>query len=431
MARAANVAKLKKALMRSNTRLLLSAVLLFQFVSALLLTFKGDTIDMQALLFTFAIPAVTWLVCTQITRLWPVDRAIIILALLLCSIGIISLKDIARSPITPGNQAKYALVALAGMFAGIFGIRMFKFWKKATPILMVICLGALISPSLIGVWKYGARNWIEIGGFSIQPSEFMKPVFIMILASGFANRPRFMKTLPTLAFAAMCCGVLLFQRDLGALLLYFLTTVALFFVATSNGLLTLSGLGMGAAAAVIACKALPYVQRRVDMWRDPWSDPEVYGYQIVQSLIAIGSGGLFGMGLGLGSPRNIPLYHSDFIFAALTEEFGLIFSVGLLIIYVLLIMRGVIVAMNARTSFHSLTAMGVVTMIGLQTMLIVGGNTKLLPLTGVTLPLISSGGSSLVSTFFAIGILSGISSMNAEDEARDIELIEMSQEAMM
>ena len=317
------------------------------------------------------------------------------------------------------------------MIVGIAGIRWFRHWKKLMPYMMVLCLMALLSPSVIGVWKYGARNWIEIGGFSIQPSEFMKPVFIITLASGMSNRPRFIRTLPTLAFAAACCALLLYQRDLGALLLYFLTTVAMFFIATNNGLLTMAGLGMGAGAAVIAYKAFPYVQRRVAMWQNPWSDPEVYGYQIVQALIAIGSGGLFGMGLGLGSPRNIPLYHSDFIFAALTEEFGLIFSVGLLIIYVMIIMRGLIIAMNARTSFHSLTALGIVVMLGLQTILIVGGNTKLLPLTGVTLPLISSGGSSLVSTFFAIGVLCGISSMNAEDEARDIELIELSEEAML
>ena len=109
------------------------------------------------------------------------------------------------------------------------------------------------------------------------------------------------------------------------------------------------------------------------------------------------------MGLGLGMPRNIPLYHSDFIFAAITEEFGLIFAVGLLAVYVLIIMRGLIVAFNARTSFHSLTAFGLVIMLGLQTMLIAGGNTKLLPLSGVTLPLVCYGGSSLVSTFFSIG----------------------------
>ena len=431
MARTKNVEKLKKNLMRSNTRLLLSAVMLLQFASALLLAFKGEAIDVQALTFAAAIPAATWLISTQITRLWPVDRAIIILSLLLCSIGIITLKDIAKSEITPGNQAKYALVGVGAMMIGIIAIRNFRHWKKYAPFLMLICLGALISPSVIGTWKYGARNWIEIGGFSIQPSEFMKPVMILILASGLSNRPRFLKTLPSLAFAAVCCGILLLQRDLGALLLYFLTTVFMFYAATSNAFLTLAGLGMGAGAAIIAYEMLPYVQQRIAIWKNPWSDPEVYGYQIVQSLIAIGSGGLFGMGLGLGSPRNIPLYHSDFIFAALTEEFGLIFSVCLLTIYVMIIMRGLIVAMNARTSFHSLTAMGIVTMIGLQTMLIVGGNTKLLPLTGVTLPLISSGGSSLVSTFFSIGVLCGISSMNAEDEARDIELIELSQEAML
>ena len=358
MARSRDIEKLKRSLRRSNTRLLLSAVMLFQFLSALLLAFKGETVDIQALIFAAALPAVTWVVSTQITRLWPVDRAIIIMALFLCSIGIITLKDIARSEITPGNQAKYALAGIAAMMIGIIIIRSFKSWKKLTPLMMLVCLAALIVPLIFGEEKYGATNWVTVAGISLQPSEFMKPVLIVILASGLSNRPRFLKTLPTLAFSAVCCGILLVQKDLGALLLYFLTTVIVFFVATSNGLITLAGLGLGSGAAVIAYKLFPHVQQRIAIWQNPWSDPQVYGYQIVQALIAIGSGGLFGMGLGLGSPRNIPLYHSDFIFAALTEEFGLIFSVGLLIIYVLLIMRGVIVAMNARTSFHSLTAMG-------------------------------------------------------------------------
>lgn len=433
MAKTPDVKKIKKAVMRSNTRLLLTAVMLFQFSAALLLAFRGESIDMQAMIFAVALPLGTWLISTGITRIWPVDRAIVIMTLLLCSVGIITLQDIARSPETPLDQAKYACLGVVALFMGAFLIRVYRHWKKFAPYLMVLCLLALLTPWVLGGWQDGARNWIKLfgGRISMQPSEFMKPVFIVILASCLSNRPRFIKCLPALAFAAMCCGVLLSQRDLGALLLYFLTTVAMFYAATSNGFLTLAGLGMGAGAAVIAYKAFPYVQRRVAMWRDPWSDPQVYGYQIVQALIAIGSGGLFGMGLGLGSPRDIPLYHSDFIFAALTEEFGLIFSVCLLIVYVMLIMRGMIAAMNARTSFHSLTAFGIVTLLGLQTMLIVGGNTQLLPLTGVTLPLISSGGSSLVSMFFSMGVLAGISSMNAEDEARDIELIEISEEAMM
>ena len=151
----------------------------------------------------------------------------------------------------------------------------------------------------------------------------------------------------------------------------------------------------------------------------------------MHALIAIGSGGLFGMGLGLGMPRNVPLYHSDFIFTSIAEEFGLIFSIALMAVYVLIIMRGLIVAMNARTSFHSITAFGLVAMLGLQALLIIGGNTKLLPLTGVTLPLVSYGGSSLVSMFFSMGLVLGISSMNAEDEARDIEQLALREEAMV
>jgi len=166
----------------------------------------------------------------------------------------------------------------------------------------------------------------------------------------------------------------------------------------------------------------------VAIWQNPWSDPLDAGYQIVRALIAVGSGGLLGMGLGLGMPRNVPLYHSDFIFTSIAEEFGLIFSLGLMAVYILIIARGLIVASNARTSFHSLVAFGLVVIMGLQALLIIGGNTKLLPLTGVTLPLVSYGGSSLVSTFLSMGMLLGISSMNAEDEARDIEKIALREE---
>ena len=168
---------------------------------------------------------------------------------------------------------------------------------------------ALASPWVLGQWHQGARNWITIvpDRLTLQPSEFMKPVLVVVLAAGFANRPRFVKCLPAIGFAAACCAVLLSERDLGAVLLYFLTTVLMYYAATSNALLTLAGLGMGCAAAVIAYHAFPYVQDRIAIWINPWSDPQGTGYQLVQALIAIGSGGLFGMGLGLGSPRNIPL----------------------------------------------------------------------------------------------------------------------------
>lgn len=427
------VEKMRRALMRSNTRLLLSGVLVFQLLAMALVAFKDETVSVQALVLAAALPLATLMVVNLMGKLWPVDRAILILVLLLVSIGIITLSGIARSEVTPRTQAIYAVAGLVAMFAGAAFVRAWKSWKKFAVPLAVLCLLALASPWVLGSWYQGARNWITIipDVLTVQPSEFMKPVLVVVLAAGFANRPRFVRCLPAIGFAAACCAILLSERDLGAVLLYFLTTVFMYYAATSNALLTLAGLGMGCVAAVIAYHAFPYVQDRIAIWINPWSDPQDTGYQLVQALIAIGSGGLFGMGLGLGSPTNIPLYHSDFIFASMAEEFGLIFAVCVLAVYAIIVLRGLIVAMNARTSFHSLTAFGLVVLLGLQTMLIVGGNTKLLPLTGVTLPLISAGGSSLVSTMLSMGLLLGISSMNAEDEARDIEQLALKEEVSL
>ena len=427
------VEKMRRALMRSNTRLLLSGVLVFQLLAMALVAFKDETVSVQALVLAAALPLATLMVVNLMGKLWPVDRAILILVLLLVSIGIITLSGIARSEVTPRTQAIYAVAGLVAMFAGAAFVRAWKSWKKFAVPLAVLCLLALASPWVLGSWYQGARNWITIipDVLTVQPSEFMKPVLVVVLAAGFANRPRFVRCLPAIGFAAVCCAILLSERDLGAVLLYFLTTVFMYYAATSNALLTLAGLGMGCVAAVIAYHAFPYVQDRIAIWINPWSDPQDTGYQLVQALIAIGSGGLFGMGLGLGSPTNIPLYHSDFIFASMAEEFGLIFAVCVLAVYAIIVLRGLIVAMNARTSFHSLTAFGLVVLLGLQTMLIVGGNTKLLPLTGVTLPLISAGGSSLVSTMLSMGLLLGISSMNAEDEARDIEQLALKEEVSL
>ena len=419
--------EMRLALKRSNTRLLLSSVMIFQAAAMALVAFQSGTTNAQALILAVALPTVTALTTVIMGKIWPIDRAILIMVLFLCSLGIITLSDIARADVTPRTQAIYALAGIFAMFVGAAAIRAYKDWKRYTPALMVLCIVALLSPYLpvVGIVKNGARNWVGFRGASVQPSEFMKPIMILCLAGGFANRPRFAQCIPTIAFAAICCGILLMQRDLGAVLLYFLTTVLMYYAATSNAYITLSGLGLGAGAAVLAYRFIPLVQTRVALWQNPWSDPTNKGLQLVQALIAIGSGGLFGMGLGLGRPRSIPLYYSDFIFAAIPEEFGLIFAIGLLTIYVLIILRGLIVAFNARTSFHSLAAFGLVIILGLQTMLIVGGNTKLLPLTGVTLPLVCYGGSSLISTFFSMGILLGISSMNAEDEAKDIERLEI------
>ena len=423
MARRLKSEAMMQALLRSNTHLLMTAVMLFQATGMLLLTFKTNPIDTQALIMAGVLPLVTWGAVNLYGKLWQVDRALMILVMFLCSVGLVTLQDITRSASTPLSQAIYAGGGLVAMAAGIVLMRRLRRWDKYLYWAMGLALLFLLLPLVIGQVKNGAKNWIQLGkgddAPSLQPSEFVKPVLILCLAAGLSGKPRLLKCLPVVGYAAVLCGVLLLEKDLGALLLYFLVTCVVFYAATSNGLLTLAGLGLGAGGAVGAYHLFPYVAERVEMFLNPWSDPQDSGYQIIQALIAIGSGGLFGMGLGLGYPRNIPLYHSDFIFAAICEEYGLIFALGLLGIYLVIVLRGASVAMNARSSFHALTALGVVALIGIQTLVIVGGNTRLIPLTGVTLPYISAGGSSMVSMMGAAGLLLGVSSINAHDELED------------
>ncbi|MEG0144993.1 MAG: FtsW/RodA/SpoVE family cell cycle protein [Clostridia bacterium] len=431
MARRLNLAAMKRSLYRSNTKFLMTLVMTLQVSGMLLLAFKKNPIDLQALVLSAALPLCTCVSVTLYAKWWQIDRALMLLVLLLCSIGLITLEDITRSPITPRNQAYFILAGLAAMGAGIVLIRRLRRWDRYVYWAMAGALVLLVLPLVIGEWQYGAKNWVKVPGtgFSVQPSEFAKPVLILILAAGLGGQKRLLKSLPVVVYAAVLCVLLLIERDLGALLLYFLVTAILFYAGTSNGLLTLAGLGLGGGGAVVAYKLLPYVQKRVEMFQNPWSDPLEKGFQIIQALIAIGSGGLFGMGLGLGYPRNIPLYHSDFIFAAICEEFGLIFALCLLAVYLLIVLRGAAIAMNARSSFHSLTALGVVSLIALQTLVIVGGNIQLIPLTGVTLPFVSAGGSSMISMMGAAGLLLGVSAINAHDEADDYARMQWKGEA--
>lgn len=413
--------------LRSNTMLLQYGVILFQITAMLLLAFKTEgSIDTQALLFATAMPLCTLLVCRLFTHFWPIDRALLLLVIFLMSASLVTLKAIARSSITPAEQAIYMLAGFFAMAFGIFFIRHVRAWEKWVLPLVIVSFVAVLAPLIIGTTLNGAKNWIVLKDgsgntfFSLQPSEFVKFTLIYILAASFSRNARLRSCIPAIAYAALLCGVLLLEKDLGAVLLYFLTTLAMFYAATANLPITLAGLGAGSVAAVFAYNTMDIVKTRVELFLDPWSDPLVGGYQLVQALIAIGSGGMFGMGLGLGLPRNVPLYHSDFIFASISEQYGLIFSILLIIIYVLILMRGISVATNARTSFHALLAFGVVAMIGFQTFVNIGGNIKLIPLTGVTLPFVSAGGSSMVSMMAGMGLLLGVSSINANDEDEDL-----------
>ena len=413
----------KRSFRKDPGRLLSSTVMLF-FFSAFLLLFLKDY-AWQAFALALAVPAMIWLGVNLLPRLFPADKLLLSLTNFLCALGVLVLY--ATNPAYAYQQATYYGVGLAAMVVCIYLVRIIRHWKLPVLLMMPVSLGLLVLPLIIGRETNGARNWFYVGSLSVQPSEIVKLSLLLIISYFMSRR----KLLPWLIFAGGCLGLLMLQKDLGTALMYYGVTLMLFYASTGNLLLTGVGLAGGAGAAVLGYKMFAHVKKRVAIWQNPWSDYDNAGYQLVQSLMAIASGGLFGVGLGLGYPRTIPVYHTDFIFAVICEQFGLIFGLCVLLMYVAIIWRGATTAMAARTSFHGLLAMGATLMIGLQTFVIIGGVIKLIPLTGVTMPFVSYGGTSLVSSMCLVGLLQGVASLNEDDLNEDTRLAMLgSQEGM-
>ena len=399
---------------RDLGRPLSQAVKLF-FFTAFLLLFLRD-FQWQGLLLAVAVPFMISLTTDWLPRLFPCDKLLLALTNFLCALGVLVLYD--TNPSYAYHQAMYYGVGLGAMVVCVYLVRLIRRWDALVGLMIPVSLLLLALPLRIGQETYGAKNWFYVGGISVQPSEIVK-LSLMIIIAHFMSRRRM---LPWLLFAVGCLGLLMLQKDLGTALLYYGVTLLIYFASSGNLGLTGLGLAGGAGAAVMGYKMFAHVKKRVAIWLDPFADYDNAGYQIVQSLMAIASGGVFGLGLGLGSPRTIPVYHTDFIFAVICEQFGLVFGICVLLMYVALIWRGATTAMAARSGFHGLLAMGCTAMIGLQTFVIIGGVLKLIPLTGVTMPFVSYGGTSLVSSLCLIGLLQGVESLNEDDLEEDTRL---------
>ena len=399
---------------RDLGRPLSKAVKLF-FFTAFLLLFLRD-FAWQGLLLAVAVPVMISLTTDWLPRLFPCDKLLLSLTNFLCALGVLVLYD--TNPTYAYHQAMYYGVGLGAMVVCIYLVRLIRRWDVLVWLMLPLSLALLALPLGIGQETYGAKNWFYIGGMSVQPSEIVK-LSLMIIIAHFMSRRRM---LPWLFFAVGCLGLLMLQKDLGTALLYYGVTLMVYFASSGNLGMTALGLGGGAGAAVMGYKMFAHVKRRVAIWLNPFADYDNAGYQIVQSLMAIASGGVMGLGLGLGSPRTIPVYHTDFIFAVICEQFGLLFGLCVLLMYVALIWRGATTAMAARSSFHGLLAMGCTAMLGLQTFVIIGGVIKLIPLTGVTMPFVSYGGTSLVSSLCLIGLTQGVGSLNEDDLEEDTRL---------
>jgi cell division protein FtsW (lipid II flippase) len=261
---------------------------------------------------------------------------------------------------------------------------------------------------IIGTTNYGATNWLYLFGVSIQPSEFVKLLFVISLAAILKETMSFRYICIVTGLAGLTVIILVLQRDLGGALIFFVTYIFMLYVVTARPLFLFSGLLGGSIAALAAYRLFSHVRVRYLAWTNPFAYIDKEGYQITQSLFAIGTGGWFGMGLNRGLPTTIPVVDSDFIFSAISEELGALFAICIILIYFSCFVMFINVALRQEDYFYRNTAIGLSVMFIFQVFLSIGGVTKFIPSTGVTLPFISKGGSSMLSVIIMFMIIQGI-----------------------
>ncbi|MCD8124618.1 MAG: FtsW/RodA/SpoVE family cell cycle protein [Lachnospiraceae bacterium] len=275
------------------------------------------------------------------------------------------------------------------------------------------------------VWRtgnttLGAQLSISLGPITLQPSEFIKITFVFFTASMLQKSTSFKNVVVTTIVAAIHVLILVASTDLGSALVYFVSYVFMLFVATHQPLYLAAGFGSGGVAGVLAYRLFTHVQTRVKMWQDPFYDYSGGSYQITQCMFAISTGGWLGLGFYQGIPTTIPLARNDAVFAAIWEEFGGIFCICLILTYLGFVLQMIWVSTWMNEMFYKLVGFGLAVLFGFQVFLHVGGVTKMIPMTGITLPLISYGGSSVLSTMIIIGIIQGLHLMK-EKEVRELD----------
>ena len=394
-------------------------VLMFMIHIIAFLVMYLETEDIKMLVFYLAQVVLLGATISLYILIYPkVSRLVVNNMVMLLCIGLIMLTrldyDIAM------KQFLIAAGAIGLSFIVPVLIRKFKFfseWRTLYAVVGIVSLGAVV---VAGRVSYGAKLGFDIAGISVQPSELVKIVFVFFVASSFKKSLEFKNVVITTALAAFQVLILVASKDLGAALIIFMVYLTMLYVATRQPLYILAGLGAGSAASVVAYYLFNHVRVRVLAWKDPLAAYDNGGYQVAQSLFAIGTGGWFGMGLFQVEPMSIPVRESDFIFAAIAEELGIIFALCMTLICVSVYVMFLNIAMQLHNIFYKLVALGLGTSYIFQTFLAIGGVTKFIPSTGVTIPLVSYGGSSLLSTIIMFAIIQGLYLLR-EDEEEDIE----------
>ncbi len=373
------------------------------------------------LMFFYAAQVVYFLaVILLYSLIYPtVSKLIVNNMCMLISIGLIMI-----TRLNYGSAVKQFIFAVLGSVFGLVVpviIRKMKSLIDWTYIYAGVGLGALTLVAVFAATSGGAKLGFEIAGIGIQPSEFVKILFVFFVASSLKKSTEFKNVVVTTALAAAHVLILVLSTDLGAALIMFVVYLVMLYVATQQPLYAVAGVGAGSFAAVIGYKLFAHIKVRVAAWKDPFATYSDGGYQVAQSLFAIGTGSWFGMGLCQGSPDLIPVAETDFIFSAIAEELGVIFALCLILVCVSCYVMFLNIAMEIRNRFYKLIALGLGTCYIFQVFLTIGGVTKFIPSTGVTLPLVSYGGSSMLSTMIMFGIIQGLYIIREDEEEEIIE----------
>lgn len=357
------------------------------------------------------------------------DSTLLPLAVLLNGIGYVVIARLSER--LAGLQTTWTFIAVIAFVLTLFVVQRPSDLARYKWTFLFIGAGLLMMPLVpgIGTSVGGARIWVSIGPVNFQPGEFAKIALALFFAAYLADNreliaagtrrigpmriPEMRFLLPITLAWGFAVAVMVAEKDLGSALLFFTLFTVMMWVATERAIYLVLGLVLFSAAAYTAYQLFGVVQTRVSIWLDPWAQYEGKGYQIVQAMFAFANGGTGGTGLGLGSPTKIPAAKTDYIFAAIGEEMGLVGATAVLIAFLLMIGAGLRIAVRSERPFEKLLATGLTTIIGMQAFIIIGGVVRVVPLTGITLPFVSYGGSSLLANWVLLALLIRVSDSNA------------------
>ncbi|MFA5576842.1 MAG: FtsW/RodA/SpoVE family cell cycle protein [Tissierellaceae bacterium] len=393
-------------------------LLVFQILAlSLLLSYQGRIADKRILTMVIGLILIIYLSNYLLTKISSGDNYIFLIVTMLISIGIIIIYRIDEG--LGIKQLTWISLGIFLYFSVYFIVKKLKGLDRWLYLYIGLAYFLFMITFIFGNRKFGAINWVDFGGFAFQPGEIIKILLIFILAAYYSNIESWGKikysSYYMMALIYSFIMLLFLQKDLGTALVFYLIFAAIQFIYEEDRKLILYNIGLFLISASMGYLLFDHVKIRFQAWLNPWIYIERQGYQITQSLFAIAEGGFFGKGLGMGHPEFVPVVYTDFIFSAICEEMGIFTGIGIIMLFMIFVYRGFKIAISQVNRFYRILALGISILFGIQSFIILGGVLKMIPLTGLTLPFISYGGSSILSSFIALAVLQVCSEDMGED----------------